>query len=116
MNPVGFAFDNYDALGRYRTRDEHGPLDTSGQMIRGGDLEGRFSNGMELIDRIASSKTVRECFASHWYRYAQARELEGADVCALDTVKRRFAAAGDLIDLYVVIATSDSFVNRLEVE
>jgi hypothetical protein len=116
MNPAGFAFGNYDALGRYQTKEGDFPVDSSGEIFGGGDVAGKFSNGMQLFDRMATSKTVRQCFATHWYRYAQARPLVEADVCAVEGVKRRFASSGDLVDLYVSIATSESFVNRLEVE
>ena len=44
MDPVGFAFENYDAVGRWRTTDGGVPVDASGAMPDGG----KFANADEL--------------------------------------------------------------------
>ena len=35
MDPVGFAFENFDAVGRWRTKDEGGAVDSSGVLPDG---------------------------------------------------------------------------------
>lgn len=40
MDPVGFAFENYDAIGRWRTKDEGGPVDASGVLPSGVKFNG----------------------------------------------------------------------------
>ena len=44
MDPVGFAFENYDAVGRWRTTDGGVPVDASGTMPDGS----KFANAAEL--------------------------------------------------------------------
>ena len=44
MDPIGFAFENYDAVGRWRTVDGGVPVDASGTMADGS----KFSNAAEL--------------------------------------------------------------------
>ena len=44
LDPLGFAFENYDGIGRYRTTDNGQPVDASGTLHLGsgtGDLQGR---------------------------------------------------------------------------
>jgi hypothetical protein len=40
MDPVGFALENFDAIGRWRTTEEGLPLDTSGALPDGTRFDG----------------------------------------------------------------------------
>lgn len=40
MDPVGFALENYDAVGRWRTEEDHRPVDSRGSLIDGRELRG----------------------------------------------------------------------------
>jgi hypothetical protein len=63
VDPVGLAFDNYDLAGRYRTKDEHGPIDTSGTVQIGGERF-TFGTGAEFIQQFARSARFGQCAAS----------------------------------------------------
>ncbi len=40
MDPVGFALENYDAVGRWRTVDSGAPIDASGAFFDGTEFRG----------------------------------------------------------------------------
>jgi mono/diheme cytochrome c family protein len=40
MDPIGFAFENFDAVGAWRTREAGGTIDTSGQLADGTKIDG----------------------------------------------------------------------------
>ena len=40
MDPIGFAFENFDAVGAWRTREAGGPIDVSGQLADGTKIDG----------------------------------------------------------------------------
>ena len=40
MDPIGFALENFDAVGHWRTNDEGGKIDPSGTMFNGAALDG----------------------------------------------------------------------------
>jgi hypothetical protein len=40
MDPLGFSLENFDAIGKYRTRDESGAVDASGQLADGTPVNG----------------------------------------------------------------------------
>jgi Protein of unknown function (DUF1588)/Protein of unknown function (DUF1592)/Protein of unknown function (DUF1595)/Protein of unknown function (DUF1585)/Protein of unknown function (DUF1587) len=109
FDPVGLAFESYDALGRYRTMDHGVPVDSSGELRQGLDVDGKFANGMELLARIGTSATVRDCLVRRSFEYALRRELDAADECALGAVKQRFRSSGDLVELLAAVAESDVF-------
>ena len=38
IDPLGFALENFDVIGRWRTRDEGGEIDPSGKLPNGADV------------------------------------------------------------------------------
>jgi cytochrome c551/c552 len=40
MDPLGFALENFNGIGEYRTKDASGPIDASGQLADGTKIEG----------------------------------------------------------------------------
>lgn len=51
MDPVGFAFENYDAVGRWRSKDEGGPVDASGTSPDGTAFNGAFELQQAILKR-----------------------------------------------------------------
>lgn len=49
LDPLGFALENFDAVGRYRTKDEGGIVDSSGQLADGTPIDGAISLQQALI-------------------------------------------------------------------
>jgi hypothetical protein len=112
FDPAGYAFENFDEVGRYRTIDSGKPVDTSGAMKTGTDLDGAFTNGGEFLSKIATSRDVEACFARRYFEYAVSRPKVEEDACSIDRMTTGFTASGDLKQLVASIATSDSFRYR----
>jgi hypothetical protein len=51
MDPVGFAFENYDAVGRWRTKDEGGAVDASGVLPNGKSFRGAAELQTAVLER-----------------------------------------------------------------
>ena len=43
MDPIGFSLENYDAVGRWRTEDSGAPIDASGKLADGTEVNGVVS-------------------------------------------------------------------------
>lgn len=109
IDPPGFALESFDAVGRYRTVDAGQPVDTSGTMTSGGDTDGAFANGGELLERIGKSGDMKRCFARRYLTFAVSRDLVNEDSCSLSQVADDFNQTGDLKQLVVSVAASDAF-------
>jgi len=72
LDPIGFAFESYDAAGRFRETEKGKPINTSGTLGET-DVDGAFKNAVELSDRFARSERVRACIAKQWFRFAMGR-------------------------------------------
>ena len=51
MDPLGFALENFDAVGAWRTRDNGSPIDASGQFLDGTTLDGVAGLRQALVQR-----------------------------------------------------------------
>jgi hypothetical protein len=114
MDPIGFGFADYDALGRFRPESAPElpvePAILSPDGVLPADLVGPISGPRELAERLAASPEVHSCVATQWYRYAAGRAETASDGCAVLDLGTRFVESnGDLRELVVAIATSDVF-------
>jgi hypothetical protein len=115
MDPIGLAFENYDAIGQYRTTEAGEKIDASG-MIAGASepaLMGNFDGVKPLAGMLAASAQVRDCVATQWFRYAAGRSEGDDDACSLSTLQGTFAGSGgDLVELVVAMTQTDAFRYR----
>jgi Protein of unknown function (DUF1592)/Protein of unknown function (DUF1588)/Protein of unknown function (DUF1587)/Protein of unknown function (DUF1585)/Protein of unknown function (DUF1595)/Planctomycete cytochrome C len=51
MDPIGFALENFDAVGHWRNNDEGGKIDPSGTMFNGAPLDGVVGLRKALVDQ-----------------------------------------------------------------
>ena len=81
MDPPGFALENFDAIGRWRTTSEAGaPIDASGTLVDGSVVEGAASLRDALLRNEASvMRTVTEKLLT----YALGRGIEYTDQPAI---------------------------------
>ena len=91
LDPIGFALENYDVIGRWRTTDNKLPVDTTGEWIRGQQFKD-MQQFREIIVRDLKDDFVR-CLAENLLTYALGRGLEYNDRPAVREIVRRTAAA-----------------------
>jgi hypothetical protein len=113
MDPIGFAFESYDAVGRFRALDGERPIDTSGWIAKSTDADGTFQNVRELGNKLAASSQVQSCLATQWFRYTFGRHEGPADACSLASVQQAFQASdGDLVALLLAFVRTEAFLYR----
>lgn len=113
LDPIGFGFEHYDTIGRYRTTDGGKPVDASGNLIGTRDADGPFNGVPELAAKLAASAEVEECITRQWFRFAIERFEQEMDGCSMKGVLDSFQASGqDLNALPQAIVESDAFLYR----
>lgn len=90
IDPLGFALDNYDVIGRWRDEEAGGPIDATGELADGTKIDGPAGLKQALLDR-------KELFIRNLTKrmlgYAVGRGLNPADACAVETIVDRVEAA-----------------------
>ena len=59
MDPIGFALENFDAVGAWRTRDGGGPIDASGQLADGTQIDGVVDAAAGAAEASRASSSAR---------------------------------------------------------
>jgi len=108
INPPGFAFENYDGLGRWRDTDNGLPVDAADVLTLDGERVS-FSDGVELAQAFASSSQVHACYAEHLVEYLHGRDVVDSDHKTVEIVAETSLAGGGLQELVVEAVTQETF-------
>jgi hypothetical protein len=113
MDPIGFGFESYDGIGRFRAMDGGRAVDNAGELVETRDANGVFHGGRELGERLAKSGEVRDCLATQWYRFSFGRLDGPGDACSVQALREAFAASGgDLLEVLVALVKTEAFGAR----
>ncbi|WP_242515125.1 DUF1592 domain-containing protein [Sorangium cellulosum] len=107
MDPIGFAFENYDAVGLFRTTENDVEIDASGSVP---GTEGTVSGPIELVQKLAETEEAQSCFATRWTEYAYGLTLRSEDACTREAVTTAFKASGyNVKELLIELTQTDAF-------
>jgi hypothetical protein len=110
LDPIGFGLENFDAIGRWRDKDESGgPIDAAGELPGGK----HFSSPKELKTIIAARDDLARNLTEKLLAYALCRQLEGYDEIVVDQMMETIAKDGyKMQTLITQVVTSYPFTNR----
>jgi len=110
MDPIGFGFENFDAVGAWRTKDGKFDVDASGE-LPGGQ---KFSGPKELVAVLKTKEAeFRRCLVEKLLTYALGRGLEYFDKCAVEDIGAELAGNDNrFVTLVIAIANSEPFQMR----
>jgi hypothetical protein len=78
FDPPGFAFENYDGMGQYRTTDNGLPVDATGTFLTPGGQTMTFKNAVDMAQQLAQFDEAQQCIDRQWTRYMLGR-MEGPE-------------------------------------
>ncbi|HTS26305.1 MAG TPA: DUF1592 domain-containing protein [Bryobacteraceae bacterium] len=91
MDPIGFALENFDAVGVWRINDGEDKIDASGKMFDGAKLDGPASLRQAILNH---SDSYLSTFTENLLAYGMGRVLETYDMPVVRAI-RRDAAKND---------------------
>lgn len=108
IDPLGFALENFDAIGMWRNDyAQRVPIDATGKLINGEAFSG-FGEFRDLM--IAQSDQFSRCLTEKLMAYALGRELEVTDRPDIDEILMKLKSQdGGLRDLILLIVQSKAF-------
>jgi len=123
INPLGFATEDFDALGRFRTEqtlyDATGKVtgtkavNTASRPQVNYDDPATISSPTELMTLIAASGKVEACLSRNFFRFTYARwENPATDGCALEDARKALVSGGKITDLVTAALLSPQFRRR----
>jgi len=120
IDAFGFAFENFDGMGKVRTSEGTGvnkkDIDSTTTLAVGMDFDGSYPDSSALVVKLATSPKVRACFARHLFRASAATSDRATQPTeesfitawnALPPEKQR-----NIVDVLATWLSSDAFVQR----
>lgn len=104
-DPIGLGLEQFDGIGRFRSRDNGVLIDASGE------LNGQpFADAVGLAERLHDHPELSRCLTEQLHRYATGKEHTDAQQDLLDALALRFAMGGhDVLALIEDFAMSRAF-------
>jgi hypothetical protein len=120
INPLGFATENFDALGRVRTEqvifDKQGnelgsrPIDTTTVPMVSGEDQRSSKGANDMINYVVDSQKLHACFARHYFRFVYGRKENFVqDGCALESLRKGIIDNGSLKQMLKSAALQPEF-------
>lgn len=111
IDPLGFALEHYDALGRYRDSDNGRPVDSSGRLATGEPVNSPTS--LSAVLATTKADEFHRNFARTLLTYALGRGLDYYDRPTVEKIVSTAAARGHTLPAYIdAVVASIAFQNQ----
>lgn len=111
IDGIGFGFEEYDGIGRFRTTENGVPIDAAGILPADG-AETPYRGVHELSDLLAKSKDVSDCYSMHIVRFALGAGEREEDLSLYENLSHAGNPDATYADRLRRIVASPSFVER----
>jgi hypothetical protein len=114
LDEVGFGFEHFDPVGRYRETEDGKPIDARGEIVSSASSDGPFDGVAALGQKLATSKDADRCFVLEWFRFAYGTDESEELTCTVEDLLSRFGSGQKKLDELVVALTKEPhFTSRL---
>jgi Protein of unknown function (DUF1592)/Protein of unknown function (DUF1588)/PA14 domain/Protein of unknown function (DUF1595)/Cytochrome C oxidase, cbb3-type, subunit III len=94
INPLGFTLEHFDAVGRYRDKDNGKPVDASGTYETRAGKAVTFHEARDLAIFLADSSDVHEAFAEQLFHHLVKQPVRAYGPDTLAELRQSFAQSG----------------------
>lgn len=112
INPAGFAYEHYDALGRWRELDNGLPVNAADSYT----FEGKprtFDGAASFANVMLEEPMAHRCYAQHWVEFLHGRGLGEADKAMINRVgKVSWKEKTPVTQVLRLLVESESFKTR----
>jgi hypothetical protein len=92
INPLGFALENYDAIGRWRERDNNKPVDPRGELYTDDAEVVQLAGARDVAEFAVRSEKGHRAFIRHLFRHVVKQDPAAFGPDAIDSLHRHFVA------------------------
>jgi hypothetical protein len=113
INPVGFSFENFDGMGKWRDTENSLPITSAGSYPFAEGVKS-FSGAAELMQLMANGAQAHACYAKKISEYALQRDIVVSDVPLLDELKATsMATNGSIKQVMLDLVKNAAFRTRV---
>jgi hypothetical protein len=113
INPAGFAFEHYDAIGQYRTTDNGFPVNAKDAFGFDGGEPKPFDGAVEFSRFVSTARSAHDCYAKDWLEFLHGRSTAPSDRALVERVgASSHGAQAPVTELILELVSSEAFLSR----
>jgi hypothetical protein len=114
FNPIGYALETFDGMGRHRTTENGVTIDASGTLELSDTTRWTFSGTGEFLGRLSTSDELVTCMAKEWFHFAYGRQGAIEEQPFVDALGGSARASGGTVrELVLGVVRSPRFTRFL---
>lgn len=94
INPLGFSFEHYDAVGSFRSKEQGHPIDASGSYTTSSGEVVRFAGVRELAEYLTRSEETRRALVSQLFHYVVKQPIGAYGPDYAEHLEQSFSSSG----------------------
>jgi hypothetical protein len=94
INPLGFSLENFDAIGRWRAKDNGKPVDATAELPLEDDRVIRLSGPRDIVKHVVDSPDGHRAFIRQLFHHLVKQPVSAYGSSALDDLQKSFAKSG----------------------
>ena len=116
INPGGYVFENYDAIGKWQTVDPRGgPIDAAATVTFSSTNSKAISSPLQMMQEIAQTPNTKQIYSQKWVSYAFGRQPNPNDQCIVDQLNTKLVENDyTVLNLLADLTQADSFRSRVQ--
>jgi len=116
INPLGFSLENFDAIGRWRTKDNNKPVNPVTDFSTEDGKTIRLTGPRDIVNYVADNAAGHRAFIRHLFHHTVKQQIPAYGMETLDTLQRGFAASGCNIKQLLVEIVLTATLNDMPAE
>lgn len=116
INPLGFSLENFDAIGRWRTKDNNKPVNATSELATEEGKNIRLTGPRDIVNYVADNPAGHRAFIRHLFHHTVKQQIPAYGPQVMDNLQRSFAANGCSIKQLLVEITLLSALEGVPVE
>jgi Protein of unknown function (DUF1592)/Protein of unknown function (DUF1588)/Protein of unknown function (DUF1587)/Protein of unknown function (DUF1595) len=104
INPLGFALEQYDGIGQFRSDENGVAIDASADVTLGGDSVRHVNGAQELAAALAQDPQLLRCLSTQWFRSRFGRIEVGGDQAIIAALTAALGQGEHLLDAARAVA------------
>jgi hypothetical protein len=93
INPLGFSLENFDAIGRWRTKDENKPVDPVSEVPLENDQTLRLTGPRDIVNHVVTQPDGHRTFIRHLFHHTVKQTPSAYGQDTLNQLQQSFVAA-----------------------
>jgi hypothetical protein len=94
INPLGFSLENFDAIGRWRTKDNNKPVNSVSEFADDEGKTVRLTGPRDIVNYVADHPSGHRAFIRHLFNHTVKQQIPAYGAQTLENLQRDFAASG----------------------